>query len=422
MQNVIILIVFFLTYLGMAAGRLPWFQVDRTGIVLLGAIALLATRAVNLDDVGASIDTSSVVLLFALMIISAQFLSSGFYDLCADWITAKHSGPASLLALTVAVCGTLAALLANDIVVFAMAPLLVAGARAHGYDPRPFLIALVTASNAGSAATVIGSPQNIYIGQIGNLSFHTFVLACGVPAVFALVVVFAVIWFLWHDRVTTTVVATTGGDMPEVPRHPYDRNQSIKAWLALGALLILFGTSLPREIGGLVIAALLLASRKITSRTMIAAVDWPLLLLFVCLFAITGALAATGLPYQFISWLDNNGLLPDNIVVLTPLTLFFSNIFGNIPSVVLLLQVWPNPPEGALYGLALLSSLAGNLLLLGSFANLIVVERASEFGVRITFREYARAGIPITLISMAFAVIWLGMTGWMPWFPSPGGD
>jgi len=414
MPNVIIPVVFVLTYLGLAAGRLPWFRVDRTGIALLGAIALLGTETVTIDDISGSIDISALVLLFALMIISAQFLSAGFYDLCADWITARHSGPFSLLALTVMVCGALTALLANDIVVFAMAPLLIAGARARGYDPRPFLIGLMTAANTGSAATVISSPQNIYLGQIGNLSFHRFLLVCAVPAMFGLVVVFAVIWFQWRDRVLDQSPAPIA-DMPDVERHPFDRAQTIKALVALVALLILFTTSLPREIGGLVIAALLLASRKITSRTMIAAVDWPLLLLFVSLFAVTGALSQSGLVHPFVESLGDAGLLPDHLAVLAPLTLFMSNVFGNVPSVILLLQLWPNPPEGALYGMALLFSFAGNLLLLGSFANLIVVERANQFGVHLSFGGYARAGIPITIISMVFAMLWLHWTGWLHW-------
>src|ERR1700724_1496236 len=99
MQAVIIL-VFVLTYLGMAAGRLPWVRVDRTGIALLGVIALLTSRTVTLDDLGATIDTSTLVLLFALMIISAQFVYSGFYDLCADWITSQRGAPARPLAVT----------------------------------------------------------------------------------------------------------------------------------------------------------------------------------------------------------------------------------------------------------------------------------------------------------------------------------
>jgi Na+/H+ antiporter NhaD/arsenite permease-like protein len=416
----VIVLVFLLTYLGMAAGRLPGLQVDRTGIALLGVIALLATESVTLDSLGGDIDTSTLVLLFALMIVSAQFLSSGFFDLAADWITGRRGGAARLLATTVAVCGGFGALLANDIVTFTMAPLLVAGARSRGLDPRPFLLALACATNAGSAATLIGNPQNILIGQVGNLSFHTYLLASLVPSVVALVCVFGVIWLIWHDRIEGTVLAVTR-EAPEVPAHPHDRNQTLKGLVAMAALLILFMTSWPRETGGLVIAALLLATRKFTSRIMIAAVDWPLLLLFVCLFAVTGALNnETTLPSTIMSWLQDVGLLPDSLAVLTPVTLFMSNIFGNVPSVILLMKLWSDPPQGPLYALALLSSLAGNLLLVGSLSNLIVIERGAAFGVRIGFAEYARVGVPITLLSMGFAVFWLALTGWLPLLP--GGD
>jgi Na+/H+ antiporter NhaD/arsenite permease-like protein len=400
----------------MAAGRLPWLRVDRTGIALLGVIALLGSEAVTLDDIGANIDMPTLVLLFALMIISAQFAESGFYDLCAGAIARAPAHPALLLALTIAICGGLTAILANDIVLFALVPLVIAAVTERGLDPRPFLIALAGASNAGSAATLIGNPPNILIGEIGSLDFFTFLLVCGVPALAGLVVVFAVVWLVWHDRMAATVAAVTR-DVPDVPRHPHDRNQTIKGIIATVALLALFATSLPRVIGALVIAAILLANRKFTSRTMIAAVDWPLLLLFACLFGITGALANTGLPWAVLDWLAGLGLLPDNLLVLTPMTLFMSNTVGNVPSIILLMQVWPNPPKSALYGLAVLSSLAGNLLLVGSVANIIIVERAAAFGVRLGFAEYARVGVPITLISMAIAVGWLYWTDLLPLLP-----
>lgn len=416
MQAAIIILVFILTYIGMAAGRLPWLQVDRTGIALLGVILLLATEALTLDDAGGNIDLPTLVLLFALMIISAQFATAGFFDKCARWITETPGSPTLLLALTVAVCGALSAVLANDIVIFTLVPLLVAGVQARGLDPRPFVIALAAATNAGSAATIIGNPQNILIGEIGNLSFTTFLAACSVPAIVSLVLVFGVIWLVWHDRMTDTV-ATATPNWQAIPTHPHDRNQTIKGLVAMVALIALFMTSLPREIGALVIAALLLANRKFTSRTMIAAVDWPLLLLFACLFGITGALADTGIPWKGISLLQDWGLLPDSLFILTPLTLLMSNTIGNVPSAILLMQIWPNPPKGALYGLALLSSLAGNLLLVGSLSNLMVVERAASFGVRLTFAEHAKVGIPVTILSMAFAVFWLAYMGWLPWLP-----
>ena len=419
MHAAIIILVFLLTYLGMAAGRLPWLQLDRTGIALLGVIALLASETVTLDDLSANIDTSTLVLLFALMIISAQFAAAGFYDLCAEWIIGRTASPALLLALTVAVCGGLSALFANDIAVFTMAPLLIAGARTRGLDPRPFLIALIGASNAGSAATLIGNPQNIFVGQVGNLSFFGYLATGVVPALVALAIFFAVTWLFWHDRIEGTVLAVTR-DGPETPFRSHDRAQTIKGLIAMAVLLGLFTTSLPRETGGLLIAAILMSNRRITSTTLIATLDWPLLLLFVCLLAITGALADTGIPWSLISVLDERGWLPDNLLVLAPLTLLMSNTLGNVPSVILLLQVWPNPPQGALYGLALLSSIAGNFLLVGSLSNLIVVERAAAAGVRLSFGEYARVGVPATIASMAFAMFWLAWTGWLPWLPGGG--
>ena len=418
MQNAIVVLFFVLTYIGMAAGRLPWLQVDRTGIALIGVILLLVTEASNMDSLIGSIDPETLFLLFALMMVSAQFAASGFLDLCVQRLMAVRGGPTILLALTVAICGGLSAILANDILLFSMTPLLISGVRRRGLDPRPFTLALAAATNAGSAATLIGNPQNIAIGQIGNLSFWTFLGACGVPALVALGAVFGVIWFEWRNRMEN--IEALPPDLPEVPLHPHDRIQSLKGVVAVVALLICFMTPLRPESGALLIAALLLANRKVTSRAMIAAVDWPLLLLFACLFAVTGALRDTGIPYQVIASLRSHGLMPDNLAVLTPLTLLMSNTIGNVPSVILILQTWSDAAPDVLYGLALLSTFAGNFLLVGSIANLIVVERAASFGVRISFAEHARTGIPITLISMAFALFWLAYWGWLPLLP--GGD
>ena len=418
MHNAVIILVFLLTYVGMAAGRLPWLSVDRTGIALLGVVALLASQ-VTLDQLGSSIDAPTLVLLFGLMIISAQFVASGFFEICCDWLMAQSDEPVVLLGLTVGVCGALSAFLVNDLVAFTMAPLLIAAAQTRNLDPRPFLIALIGASNAGSAATFIGNPQNILIGQMGGLSFHEFLIACLVPALVGLGCVYGVVWFMWRHHITTTELAASRV-VTDLPRHPHDRNQTIKGLIALGATLILFATPLPREIGGMLIGAVLLSNRKFTSRTMIAAVDWPLLLLFLSLFAITGTLADTGIPYSALSSLQSVGLGPDSLLVLTPLTLVMSNVIGAVPWVMFLMQIWPSPPAGDLYGLALITSLASNLLLMGSVASVIVVERAKGLGIRLSNAEYARAAVPFTLLSLAFAVLWLKWTGAMTWLPIGG--
>jgi Na+/H+ antiporter NhaD/arsenite permease-like protein len=416
MHAAIVLLILILTYIGMAAGRIAWLQVDRTGIALLAVIALLASGQMTLDDFGGAVDLPTLAFLFAMMIISAQFAESGFIDLCARTITESRRGVATLLALTVAIGGALSAVLATDILIIAISPLLIAGAQSRGLDPRPLVIALAAATNAGSAATLIGNPQNILIGALGRLDFWTFLAICVVPAVFTLVVVFAVVWLQWRKRITQTILAATL-DAPAITIHPLDRNQTIKGAVALLVLLVLFATPLPREIGALIIAALLLASRKITSRTMIAAVDWPLLLLVSCLFGITGALNQSGVAAQLLEFLTEHGLLPDSLLLLTPFSLLTSNAIGGVPASMLFLQLWPTAPPGVFYALALLSSLAGNLLLTGSLTNVLIAERAERMGAKLTFAEHARAGVPITLLSIGFAVFWLALTRTLPLLP-----
>jgi Na+/H+ antiporter NhaD/arsenite permease-like protein len=416
MHTAIVLLVLILTYIGMAAGRIAWLRVDRTGIALLAVIALLASGEMTLDDFGSAVDLPTIAFLFAMMIISAQFAESGFIDLCARTITDSRRGTAALLALTVAIGGGLSAVLATDILIVTITPLLIAGAQGRGFDPRPFVIALAAATNAGSAATLIGNPQNILIGSLGRLDFWVFLAICAVPALFSLVVIFAVVWLQWHARITRTMLAATL-DPPQVTFHPLDRNQTIKGAVALLALLVLFATPLPRETGALIIAALLLANRKITSRTMIAAVDWPLLLLVSCLFAITGTLNHAGIAGPLLEFLTDHGLLPESLTSLTPFSVVMSNAIGGVPTAMLLLQLWQTPPPGVLYALALLSSLAANLLLTGSLTNVLIAERAERMGAGLTFVEYARAGVPIAILSLGFAVFWLALTRTLPLLP-----
>ena len=416
MHAAIVLLILILTYIGMAAGRIAWLQVDRTGIALLAVIALLASGQMTLDDFGSAVDLPTLAFLFAMMIISAQFAESGFIDLCARTITECRHGIAMLLGLTVAIGGGLSAALANDILIVSFLPLLIAGARSRGLDPRPLVMALAAATNAGSAATLIGNPQNIVIASLGRLEFWRFLTIGAVPAIFTLVVVFFVVWLQWQSRVTRATQDDKTAASP-ITVHPLDRNQTIKGAVALLALLVLFATPLPRETGALIIAALLLASRKITSRRMIAAVDWPLLLLVACLFGITGALNHVGIAAQIFDFLTEHGLLPGNLLLLTPYSLLASNTIGGVPGAMLFLELWPSAPTGVFYSLALLSGLAGNLLLTGSLTNVLIAERADQMGARLSFAEHARAGVPIALLSLGFAVFWLALTHTLPTLP-----
>src|SRR5262245_3553377 len=246
----LVVATFVAVYIGMALGRWPGLKIDRTGIAVLGAIVLYSTGAVGDAMVLQAIDFPTLVVLFGLMVLSAQFAACGFYDWCSARIAATQASPTAILALTVAVAGGLSAILANDVVVFAMTPMLIRGLQRRGLDPRPYLIALASAANAGSAATVIGNPQNILIGQVGRLDFWGFVVACGPPALLALVTVFAVIWLVWKRTLSQLAPPDAAVEIP-----PLDRFGVGKAVLASAILLALFATRLPHVSGVLLVTA-----------------------------------------------------------------------------------------------------------------------------------------------------------------------
>jgi len=401
----LIVTVFALTYAGMAAGRVPGLQVDRVGIALIGAVVLVVAGAMAPAEALAAIDFPTLFVLFGLMILSAQFAVAGFYDWCSTRLAATAASPTRLLALTVAVGGGLSAILANDVVVFAMTPLLCIGLERRGLDPRPYVIALAGAANAGSAATLIGNPQNILIGQAGGLEFWSFLAVCGPPAVVALGVTYGVVAWIWRGRLRLEGPVRP----PAVDVRPLDKAMLGKGLAAAVLLLALFSSPLPHAAGALVVAAVLLISRKLATRTALGLVDWPLLVLFAALFTVTAALASTGLPARAVEGLTAWGLAPDGLPALALLTVIGSNTIGNVPADMLLLSILPDLGERALYALALLSTLAGNLLLTGSLANIIAVERAASVGVRVSFGDHAKCGVPMTVASMGIAVGWLAL-------------
>lgn len=406
----LILSTFVLVYLGMATGGIPRVKVDRAWIAVAGATVLILAGALSVETAAPLVEIDAIVLLLALMIVSAQFDLAGFYGRCAQAVVAAGDRPARLLALVVALGGLLSAILVNDIVVFALTPVLCTGVRAKGLDPRPFLLALAGAANAGSAATLIGNPQNILIGQAGDLDFFEFILVCAPPAILACGIVWLVIWAMWRRR-----WVLDAGPGAALPPPALDRGAMIKAVVATVALLVMFATPIPREAAALGIAVALMVSRRFASRDLVARVDWNLLLLFAGLFVVTGAFTEAGWSASLGGWMQANGFVPNRALPLAAASLIGSNLIGNVPFVVVLLQVAPDMSADTLHALALLSTLAGNLLIVGSVVNLIVAESAKAQGVRLGFADFARVGVPITLLSMTCATAWLVAGGWLAW-------
>ncbi len=392
--------VFGFVYFGMILGRIPGLALDRTGIALLGAIFLLATGKLQPEDAWRSIDVPTIALLLGLMVVSAQFRLGGFYAHLTRRLGAMEVSPALFLALLILCAGFLSALLANDIVCLAMTPVLVEGCARRGLDPVPFLLALACAANVGSAATLIGNPQNMLIGQTLKLSFAAYLFDAAIPVLLGL----AAVWWVIHQKARGNWYRETPVPMIEAP--PFNAWQTGKGLVVLTVLIALFLFSrLPRDVLALAAAGWLLSSRRMASRKILGLVDWQLLVLFSGLFIVNHVLAASGMLAGIMSALRSAGINIHNPGWLFAVTVFLSNLVSNVPATMLLLPAAVHPMAGPI--LALASTLAGNLFIVGSIANIIVIEQARSLDIRIRWSDHARIGIPVTLISLAFAAAWL---------------
>lgn len=395
-----VLAVFGFVYVGMIVGRYPGLAIDRTGIALLGAIALLAAGTVSAEAAWESIDVPTMGLLFGLMVLSAQLRLGGLYAAITRRIVAAQLGPEALLAVLIGVSGLLSALLANDIVCLAIAPLLAEACARRGLNPKPFLLALACAANIGSVATLIGNPQNMLIGQTLQLSFAGYLLDAGVPAALGLVA----LWWLVRRHAAGRWHAPTPVHAVHAPA--FNRWQTGKGVTVLGLLVAAFlWTPWPREIVALAAAGILLMSRRMHSRHMLGLVDWQLLVLFAGLFVVNHALQSSGLAQQAMDWLAARHVDVAHPAWMFTLTVLLSNLVSNVPAVMLMLPAAMHTAAGP--ALALSSTLAGNLFIVGSIANIIVVDQAAQFGVRITWQEHARLGLPVTLVTLLIAAAWL---------------
>lgn len=396
----VVLVVFVLVYLGMMAGKVRGLAIDRTGIALLGAITLVASGRLSLEQAWASVDVPTLALLFGLMIVSVQFRLGGFYAASTRWVAERRVTPPVLLGGVLALAGGLSALLANDIVCLAMAPILVEACARRRLDPVPFLLGLACASNVGSAATLIGNPQNMLIGQVLGLSFGGYFLVAAPPAAIGLVLTWWVIVSITRGR------WERGESVPLIEAPEYNRRQTVKGLVVLGLLTAAFlWGAWPREVVALCAAGVLLLSRRLASRRMIGFVDGQLLVLFIALFVVNAGMRESGMLEEGVAGLSRAGIDLHQPGWLFTASVILSNLVSNVPATMLLLPLATHPLAGPI--LALGSTLAGNLLLVGSIANLIVVDQAATLGIRITWKDHARVGVPVAVLTLLTAAIWL---------------
>jgi Na+/H+ antiporter NhaD/arsenite permease-like protein len=403
-HNPAILTVLILTYAGIALGRIPGLKVNRTGIALLGAIAMMIFGGVTTAEAVGYVNWSTVFLLFGFFVISAQLRLSGFYHLVAGAISERLGHPVQFLLILMVMTAGLSAFLNNDIVCFVFTPIVGAALLARRINPVPFLIGLAIASNVGAAGTLIGNAQNMMIGQVAHLNFGRYLLWSVVPVAFALGCSFGIIWLLSLRRGQAPGTSVTTN--VEAASEPFNLLHTIKGIAILVIVVGLFFSPLPKEIIALAAAGIHLASTKFRTEDLLGLIDWSVLILFVGLFVITGSFQSTGYGDQAVQWLAHGGFNLNTPPALIATTAFLSNLINNSAAVMLLVKVVNLSHPTTAYLLALANSFGGSLLLIGSVANLIVVQQAREMKITIGFGDFAKLGIPATLLALGGLLLW----------------
>ncbi|MFN6477527.1 anion transporter [Nostoc sp. DedQUE07] len=388
-------IIIGLTYIGLGLGYLPGLRMNRASIALVGASLLMAFGVLDLKEAWQAIDYKTLIFLFGMMVISTNLAYAGFFQLTLDTVTHFTRSPLGLLIVLTFGSGILSAFFLNDTIALILTPLVLGLTQTLNLNPIPYLLALAGATNLGSVATLSGNPQNILIGSFSGISYLDFAKALTPIALVSLLIQIGLLWWLYPD------VRSTKSCLSVTPvRYRIFKPLLTKSLLITGGLLIAFLIGIPPAQATLVAAGLLFITRRIKPQRVLNKVDWDLLVMFSGLFVVTAGVEKLGILNLF------SGLVytPLNILGITAL---LSNLVSNVPAVLLLQHLIPHPDTRTWLLLAAGSTLAGNLTLLGSVANLIVAEAVAKLGYQLSFWEHLRFGLPLTVVTLILAYFWI---------------
>jgi Na+/H+ antiporter NhaD/arsenite permease-like protein len=396
--------IFAAAYIAISFQRLPGVPLTRPAASLLGAVAMVTIGGIPTADAYAAIDMDVLVFLLGVMIIVGYLEEARFFEWLAERIVERATTAKRLLASLIALAGVLSALFVNDTICLVLTPLLIEVLRPLRLRPAPYLIALATASNSGSVLTVMGNPQNMLIGIRGGFTFLGFTLPMIPVAAGALLLNYVVIAAVFRRDLAAPLGAPVRGPPIELDR-PLAAVSLAAFAIALAGWLLGFALPLVAIAAG----TLLIAAARRDPAPALARIEWPLLLFFAALFVLMYGLETTGLVERVTAVvaepLGRSGA--PRAAAVSGVMLVLSNLVSNVPAVLLWAPVVPQLADAheVWLLLAMSSTLAGNLLLIGSMANLIVAERAAARGEPIGFGEYARAGVPLALLSILWGTV-----------------
>jgi Na+/H+ antiporter NhaD/arsenite permease-like protein len=386
----------------LALGRVPVVRIDRTGAAVVGAILMVTIGGLGFEQATRAVDYRTLVLLFGMMVLVAHLQMATFFRSIARLIAAHVAGPRALVTAITVASGVLSAFFVNDTVCLMFTPIVLEVAALRGLAPLPLLLAVATGSNIGSVATITGNPQNMLIGSLSGVPYATFTAHLAPVALVGLAIDAAVICWLFRRELAQASAPPRAARIRPLHRRLMTK-PLIVAILMIAGFFAGVEPALVAAGGG----AALLVTRRVKPDKVWRRIDWDLLMLFVGLFVVIGGVEAAHIDQWIFARLRAVGT--ETIGGLTLVSTLLSNAISNVPAVMLLSRLVPTLPDPftAWLTLSMSSTLAGNLTLLGSIANLIVLEGARRRGVEISFLAYFRVGLPVTLATLLFGVWWL---------------
>ena len=395
------ILIFALTYLVLAIGRLPGFRVDRTGAAIIGASLMVAVNALTLSEAQQAINFDTIILLFGMMIVVANLQLSGFFSLVAERVVEHAHRPVLLLIAIVGVAGFFSAFFVNDTMCLVLTPLVLEITETLRRNPVPYLLAVAMASNIGSVATITGNPQNMMIGSFSGIPYRQFLATLGPIALAGLVLTVVVIYLAYHNEFQSHARV-------QVTLRParVDRKLMWKSLIASFAMIVLFFAGWPVPKVAVVVGALLLITRRVNPEKVYRRIDWSLLVMFVGLFVVVAGGEKTSLEKDLATFAGRIHL--ENVYLLSAFSAVLSNLVSNVPAVLVFkpFAAHLGNPTQTWLTLAMSSTLAGNLTVLGSVANLIVIQQARR-KVTIGFWEYFRVGAPLAILTLLLGAFWI---------------
>jgi Na+/H+ antiporter NhaD/arsenite permease-like protein len=395
-------LVFLATYIVVALGKIPVYRIDRAGAALLGGSLMVATGVLSLEEAYRAVDFDTIVLLLGMMIVVANLRLSGFFRVVTHWIAAYVRRPITLLGMVIVSSGVLSAFLVNDTICLVLTPLVLELVTRLKRNPIPYLLAIATASNIGSVATITGNPQNIIIGSLSRIPYGDFAAALVPVAVVGLVISAVLIALSYRSEFFTR----DQFDKIDISAR-YHGPLLAKSIVVMVVMVVLFFFGQPVAKVAIVGGAFLLLTRRVRPEKVYIEIDWPLLVMFVGLFVVIGGLEKVAITPDVNAAIARQHL--DNPTILAGVTAVLSNLVSNVPAVLLLKSFVSNlqDPQRAWLVVAMAATLAGNFTLVGSVANLIVAQRAKARGVELDFWTYFKVGAPLTILTIAFGLLWL---------------